>query len=301
MLKPCDQAPLEEVNAYRILCSAFVDGATEACRAGHSLKRHLRDNSSFVDEVHEVLEGIDLAGLHEAYEANLTTTIRKKIHARNTEEIQAVPSLGPPYLDLPPSTNIVWVSDSASWCNAEAEIKASKLAAIDTEWWDVGSGPALIQIAVGRQDSGLTCFLIDTWIDNGSAATREFRSIVALGVERLFSSPELQMVGWSFNEDAKRLNELCGGECCSSTFSVLDLQRISAAAFPTSSKNGCTEGLAVTCARFLGKPLDKTEQCSDWRQRPLTDTQRCYAALDAVVLLELHSVLTELLEDGSVM
>ena len=45
--------------------------------------------------------------------------------------------------------------------------------------------------------------------------------------------------------------------------------------------------LAAVCARELGIELDKREQCSNWRRRPLTEEQVAYAALDAEVLVRL--------------
>lgn len=47
--------------------------------------------------------------------------------------------------------------------------------------------------------------------------------------------------------------------------------------------------LAEVCARELGMELDKSEQTGDWTRRPLTESQVTYAALDAEVLLRLHS------------
>lgn len=46
--------------------------------------------------------------------------------------------------------------------------------------------------------------------------------------------------------------------------------------------------LKAVCERELGVELDKTEQVSDWSQRPLTERQVAYAALDAEVLLRLY-------------
>ena len=46
-------------------------------------------------------------------------------------------------------------------------------------------------------------------------------------------------------------------------------------------------GLAAVCARELGVRMNKSEQCSNWAQRPLTAEQVAYAALDAEVLVEL--------------
>lgn len=36
---------------------------------------------------------------------------------------------------------------------------------------------------------------------------------------------------------------------------------------------GATPSLRAVCAAYLGKQLDKSEQCSDWDQRPLTKAQ----------------------------
>lgn len=46
--------------------------------------------------------------------------------------------------------------------------------------------------------------------------------------------------------------------------------------------------LKAVCARELGLALDKADQTSDWSQRPLSPSQRAYAALDAEILLHLH-------------
>ena len=48
-------------------------------------------------------------------------------------------------------------------------------------------------------------------------------------------------------------------------------------------------GLKAVCARELGIMLDKSDQTSDWSQRPLSPSQRAYAALDAEVLLHLYA------------
>ena len=47
-------------------------------------------------------------------------------------------------------------------------------------------------------------------------------------------------------------------------------------------------GLAAVCERELGFVLDKSEQTSDWRRRPLHDRQIQYAALDAEILISLY-------------
>ena len=59
-------------------------------------------------------------------------------------------------------------------------------------------------------------------------------------------------------------------------------------------------GLSVSyralVADLVGVELDKGETRSDWLQRPLTESQRSYATLDAVYLKPLHEQLTERLQ-----
>lgn len=43
--------------------------------------------------------------------------------------------------------------------------------------------------------------------------------------------------------------------------------------------------MSETCQRYLGKPLLKTSQLSDWKHRPLSPAQMFYASLDAHCLI----------------
>lgn len=54
--------------------------------------------------------------------------------------------------------------------------------------------------------------------------------------------------------------------------------------------------LSEACSRYLGKPLLKSSQLSDWKRRPLTEAQLHYASLDAHCLIGILDVL--LLEKG---
>jgi len=70
------------------------------------------------------------------------------------------------------------------------------------------------------------------------------------------------------------------------TRSFVDIRTLSLCAFPEKRKLG-KAGLSTTVSSILGCYVDKTEQCSDWSLRPLTQAQAKYAASDAHVLTAL--------------
>ncbi|CAH0547599.1 unnamed protein product [Brassicogethes aeneus] len=48
----------------------------------------------------------------------------------------------------------------------------------------------------------------------------------------------------------------------------------------------------------LGRPLDKSDQFSNWEKRPLRESQLIYAALDAYVLIEIYDVMKQCTESA---
>ncbi|XP_043232576.1 exonuclease mut-7 homolog [Amphibalanus amphitrite] len=56
------------------------------------------------------------------------------------------------------------------------------------------------------------------------------------------------------------------------------------------------KGLSELVRKCLGRPLDKGEQCSNWKRRPLRPTQLQYAATDAFCLVALYEELRWRLE-----
>ncbi|KAG7498615.1 exonuclease mut-7-like [Solea senegalensis] len=57
-------------------------------------------------------------------------------------------------------------------------------------------------------------------------------------------------------------------------------------------ENSAEKGLSLLVQQVLGKPLDKTEQMSNWEKRPLRISQIRYAVADACCLLDVYSVLS---------
>lgn len=62
----------------------------------------------------------------------------------------------------------------------------------------------------------------------------------------------------------------------------------SSALFLVESKGPSLSTLVSKC---LGRPLDKSDQFSNWEKRPLRESQLIYASLDAYCLLEVYDVL----------
>ncbi|XP_047426125.1 exonuclease mut-7 homolog isoform X2 [Mugil cephalus] len=57
-------------------------------------------------------------------------------------------------------------------------------------------------------------------------------------------------------------------------------------------ENCAEKGLSLLVQQVLGRPLDKTEQMSNWEKRPLRISQIRYAVADAYCLLHVYSVLS---------
>lgn len=109
-------------------------------------------------------------------------------------------------------------------------------------------------------------------------------------VGALMDSSEATVVGFSPKQDLSRLRAsqcVTANHWLSGTRAVVDAQRIAGEKEPKLRKLG----LARVCQHYLGKPLDKAEQCSMWSNRPLSESQRAYAALDAWTCVAIYNKL----------
>eukprot|EP00928_Gymnodinium_smaydae_P050751 TRINITY_DN34312_c0_g1_i1.p1 TRINITY_DN34312_c0_g1~~TRINITY_DN34312_c0_g1_i1.p1 ORF type:complete len:695 (+),score=119.76 TRINITY_DN34312_c0_g1_i1:75-2087(+) len=261
--------------AYENLVSVYVDAVIAACSVGHSLKRHMHDHGEWLDKLEAVVG--------EGPVRTIKATMSRGVVERGREAPKLEVASDVPYLQLPSSVEVVWVSDADSCAAVEERLSRSSVVAIDTEWWNVGTGPALVQMAIGSSLETASCFLVDTLGPARQAATSMFH--------RLFAREDVTILGWSFDEDRRRLRELLSESDdkshMDSELPVRDLQVPCTRLLEASS----SPGLSLACFKLLGHPLDKTEQCSDWRRRPLTESQTRYAAMDAAVLLQLNAEL----------
>lgn len=159
----------------------------------------------------------------------------------------------------------------------------------DVEWGASGKA-ALLQIA--SRDAVVLLDLMElTASESGMAA-------LATHVAPLCISPRL-LVGFGISHDLTTLR--ASGPWFPREPNVFDIQQavlLSSSSSSSSSggakkksKKALAPGLAAVSSTYLGKPLDKTEQCGKWESRPLTEAQRTYAALDAWVCAEIYSML----------
>jgi len=164
-----------------------------------------------------------------------------------------------------------------------SELENSPYVGFDCEWHDTIRGVALLQLStIG--DS----LLIDI---PALTATKEGCDSLRDTVGKLFTKPQVlgvqEVVGFGCKDDIKRLRV---SPCVASTHwfpqnercTYKDLRHLIRELNPQlGGKGGLGFGLSSACDMFLGKHLDKAEQCSDWLARPLSPEQREYAALDA--------------------
>mmetsp|Transcript_93898 Transcript_93898/g.176500 ORF Transcript_93898/g.176500 Transcript_93898/m.176500 type:complete len:661 (+) Transcript_93898:2-1984(+) len=104
----------------------------------------------------------------------------------------------------------------------------------------------------------------------------------------LLSSSACSKLIFSAYEDLARLESVLPGTTKGAQ-NIFDLQVAASQAF--GRKQGQPVSLSAACEKFLGLHLRKLHQDSDWAVRPLSSAQLRYAALDAVVLLQLFEAL----------
>jgi ATP-dependent helicase Lhr and Lhr-like helicase len=174
-----------------------------------------------------------------------------------------------PLLGRENDRRLIWVRTAPQLEAAVAALMAEPLVGLDVETTLKERTLCLIQVA-GRE----TTYLIDTL---------ELPDLEVLG-QLLASTETTKLIHYaSFEREAL-------GRHGFALQAVLDTRAVS------HKLHGDAGGhsLAEVCARELGVKLDKSEQTGDWTRRPLTESQVTYAALDAEVLLRLHSHFEEL-------
>jgi 3'-5' exonuclease len=182
--------------------------------------------------------------------------------------------------DLLPSRSIPELATTPESLEAAfMELGKHTVYGFDVEWGDDASGASLLQLATTE-----CAILVDI-----PALSKTIEGVEALErtVGRLFADSKATMVGFGCKQDLQRLRT---SPCTrnphwfAQTDAVCDLQPL---VDSCSGRPGM--GLSRCCEYYLSKPLDKSEQCSDWHRRPLNRKQREYAALDAFVCVLIYT------------
>ncbi|EED93809.1 predicted protein [Thalassiosira pseudonana CCMP1335] len=136
------------------------------------------------------------------------------------------------------------------------------------------------------------------WGDDVRALTSSKDGVEALKatVGKLFcgSTHVLHVIGFGCKEDFSRLRASPSADLWFPRNIIAnDLRQLISETSGLGGKGGMHLGLSRACEHYLGKQLDKAEQCSDWSARPLSTEQREYAALDAWACAAIHAKIAE--------
>ncbi|KAK2977713.1 hypothetical protein RJ640_013731, partial [Escallonia rubra] len=173
--------------------------------------------------------------------------------------------------------DIIWVDEVHGLLDATSYIEECKVVGIDCEWrpnYEKGSKPnkvSIMQIASEKR----------AYIFDLIKLFEDMPDILDNCLIRILHSPRILKLGYNFQCDVKQLALSYGDLKCFKQYEMLlDIQNV------FKEPSGGLSGLAK---KILGAGLNKTRRNSNWEQRPLTQNQLEYAALDAVVLIHIFS------------
>nr|XP_003199355.2 exonuclease mut-7 homolog [Danio rerio]XP_021334948.1 exonuclease mut-7 homolog [Danio rerio] len=237
-----------------------------------------------------------------------------KIQSLSPQQLELGSVSGPPeswaplqsdqekYYQLPlPRENVHFVEtlEEVDKCR-EAVLKSGSVVGMDMEW-RAGFGTvssqrvALIQLAVQDQ-----VFLLDL-----CAHAISHHSTTVDFIRALLSDKKILKLGYGMSGDLRSLVSTWPDlrEEPMKMEGVLDLLLIhqelqrcwlgnKGCRSVEVSEGPAEKGLSLLVQQVLGKPLNKSEQLSNWERRPLRTSQLRYAAADAYCLLDIYLILS---------
>ncbi|ONK63283.1 uncharacterized protein A4U43_C07F13370 [Asparagus officinalis] len=171
--------------------------------------------------------------------------------------------------------DIIWVDDINGLLAATNYIEGCKVIGLDCEWKpniEKGCQPNKVSIMqVASENRAFIFDLIKLYQDEPKALNNCF--------SRILCSPNILKLGYNLQCDLHQLSHSYGElECFRYYEMLLDIQKL------FNERSGGLSGLAQ---KILGAGLNKTRRNSNWEQRPLSQNQMEYAALDAAVLVHI--------------
>ncbi|KAG4166120.1 hypothetical protein ERO13_A13G111600v2 [Gossypium hirsutum] len=171
--------------------------------------------------------------------------------------------------------DIIWVDELNGLGKATCHIEGSKVVGLDCEWkpnYVKGSKPNKVSIMQIASDKKV--FILDL-----IKLYNDVPDVLDNCLTHLLRSPRILKLGYNFQCDVKQLAQSYGDLECFKCFNMLlDIQNM------FKDPRGGLSGLAE---KILGASLNKTRRNSNWEQRPLSQNQLEYAALDAAVLIQI--------------
>lgn len=171
--------------------------------------------------------------------------------------------------------DVVWVDEINGLLAATSYIEGCKVIGLDCEWkpnYEKGSQPNKVSIMqIASENRAFIFDLIKLYQDEPKALNNCF--------SRILCSPNILKLGYNLKCDLLQLSHSYGDlECFRYYEMLLDIQKLF---------NEPSGGLSGLAQKILGAGLNKTRRNSNWEQRPLSQNQLEYAALDAAVLVHI--------------
>ncbi|KAI9256967.1 hypothetical protein BY458DRAFT_535302 [Sporodiniella umbellata] len=192
-----------------------------------------------------------------------------------------------PFYQLPPSTSWMMINSEKSLIFMKDVLSQSYLCGIDTEWVPgfatvgIPLRTALMQIA---SDVGGYIFLLD-FKTIFSSSNKLLYKLTEKILQFLFEDEEITKIAYDFTGDFQLLYQSIP---CSKQWDVVKLIDLKSVTSPPTAdaENGLPiiGGLSGVVDTYLGRALNKRQQCSNWEQRPLTEEQAIYAGLVIIAL-----------------
>jgi len=178
--------------------------------------------------------------------------------------------------------------------NASDIVSKALVVGLDCEWppRETGNRPSstVLQLACWEPSQGLVVLVLDLLALDVTETSKILQS--------LFSDTNILKVGYSFKSDVFALDMTLRSSEIGASVAIIEpiidiaslhshlYQRLRCLGVHSCGEGG---GLSAVVNANLGRPLEKSQQCSDWGARPLSAEQLRYAATDAACLVALLS------------